>query len=366
MALRKTTITQTDTATWSASSSGISTNLDRTGLITRINATVEVTPSATLAGANQTDGLMRVVQNLRVEGGSHTYITLPGDAGGHGGTLLHHLGRLAGFGIGHSGLSITAPQLTYNALTYYLHFGSRPKLLGRQDNPFDMTAFIPAHSETQLRAIWVTTPNSVMDDTVTISSATMRFTLNLVQGSEGEIRQEMARQGCAAPNGMVPAWTAETVAPTATATDFSFERDVPLGAYLRRIAILAQDATATRPLRADDEVTGIALKFPYQSENLLRFVPDFLKNDHPGGGTFTEADDAVSAQGAKPIAAQGIYVVDLRPHTIGNSDYGLDLTRYATGAVKLGFTLGTNAAGDDILILYDRLMPNRAPLAPAS
>ena len=49
--MRKMSISQTTSATWGADST-ISTDLERTGLVTRIDFTVEVTPSASLDGAN--------------------------------------------------------------------------------------------------------------------------------------------------------------------------------------------------------------------------------------------------------------------------------------------------------------------------
>ena len=359
--MRKRTITQTLTGTWAGDSPGIATDIDRTGYITRISAVAEVVPSATLAGANQPDGAWRIVQNLRIVGGEHTYMNLPADDAAMGGTLLHYMNLLDGFGTGHSILTIVAPNRTYTPITFTLHPGSRPRDLYGRDNKFDLTAFIPALREGQLRAEWVTSGNDVMDDTVTITSAVMRYTLHMVQGSPGEIREEMARQQVVlppgVPNGMVPAWTGEVFNHTAAAADYSVERDIPPGGFLKRICIAEQDTTATRSLRAADEVTGIAVKLAEDGTDIFKAYTDFLTGNMPPGSSFLEAADAALDGGVHN--AMGLYFVDLRPHAKSNHDYGLDLRGQKTGAVKLGLTITAYAAGDDSLILYERYLPNK-------
>src|SRR3990167_8209236 len=101
--------TQATTGVWAADSGGIQTELNQQGVITRLAATVEVTPSATLTGANQPDGLWRVMKNLNVQRGSTTYFAQPSDDGCMGGTLLHEMNILDGFGPGHFTGSVTAP-----------------------------------------------------------------------------------------------------------------------------------------------------------------------------------------------------------------------------------------------------------------
>ena len=175
--LRKVPETQTDTAAWAASSAGISTDILRNGAITEIVASVEVTPSATLTAANAPDGLWRVIQNLSIQGGSQTYLTLPSQAPPVGGTLLHYLNRYDGFGVGQPDGAIAAPTHTYTPIHFVFHMGTRPRGFFNRRNPYDLTAFIPSTLDNRLRAVWVTAGNTVMDDTVTISSAVMRFSL---------------------------------------------------------------------------------------------------------------------------------------------------------------------------------------------
>ena len=357
--MRKITKTQTDTATWVASTSDIATDLEKTGLITRIDVQADITPSAAMTGAFQPDSPWRVIQNLKIEGGAHQYVSLPGDAAGPGGILLHYLNAVDFrnmSGVGQA--TLAAPLHTYVPITFCLHFGSRPQDPFGRDNPFDLSGFIPAHAESQLRALWTTGANTTMDDTVTLSSGTMRFTLNVVQGSDAEIRGEMARQGVQAA--MVPAWVSKNFAHTATASDYSEELDVPTGGFLKRIAILEKDATGTRDLRAADEVTGVALKLPLQNETLFQELVDNWVNHLPAASaSIADVSETVWSGFAAP---HGILIKDLRPY--GHPDYGLDMRRMTTGAVKLGFTISVYTSGDDSLILYERMQAYGGQLAP--
>ena len=353
----KQTYTQTQTGTWSGDTT-ISTALDRKGAITRIYATVEVTPSATLTGANQADGLFRLIKTLTISGGAHTYFTLPSDDACGGGILLHLLNRRDKFGIGHPLGTITAPHHTYTPITYVLHAGTRPMWNGR-DNPYDLTAFIPAISEAQVTADWSTAGNDVMDDTVTISSAVIRYTLCHVMGDEQEILQEMMGQGVMGvlPPGakaMIPAWSQENFAHSATSSDYSTERNLPTGGYLSRVVILEQDATGTRAIRAADEVTGIAIKDSKRGVNLYQANAD-IQMAHEGPASFYKADDAAEFG---VVAVEGFSVVDVRdnmdsPHT---REYGMNLgaSGLGTGDLKLGLTITVYAAGDNSMILYER------------
>ena len=362
MVARKRQYTQTDTGAWAADSAGINVAIERNGIITRIDMTAEITPSATLDGASQADGLFRVFQNTTIRGGSHTYVTLPAEDPCGGAILLHYLNRKDFRMAGHPLGLITAPRRTYTPVTYRYHFGVRPQGLFGQDNPFALTAFLPANKETSVNFVITTSGNDVMDDTVTISSGVYRFTLHIVQGSEGDIRQEMAAQGVnypvGAPTGMVPAWIAEVFDHTATATDYSVKRDVQTGGWLRRIVIIEQDETATRALRAADQVTGVSFELPAQSESLIRSFMDAYFNTHDFGSN-SQADDA--APDFQAHAPHGIMVLDMRTHAMGYSDYGLDLRHSALGSSanpKLGLTITTYTSGDSSLILQERFLPN--------
>ena len=356
--LRKVSKTQTDTIAWSADNGGVGADLERVGYITRIDVTAEITPSATLTGAGTVaDGLWRVLRNIKIVGGSHTYVTLPNDDAAMGGTLLHYLSENDGHGRGHHDGIITAPHRTYVPITASLHFGSRLRTPFGVDNKFDMSGFIPAAEESQLRVEVQTSGNDVMDETVTITSGTYRFTIHRVVGTPDEVREEIARQGVR--NLVVPAWTAEVFAHTATRADYTEERDLPTGGFLKRIAIAEQDATADRSLRTQDEATGFAIKLPDQNEEIVRLFADSLGARLLPGSNQVDSTAAADFQGHAPI---GIYLLDLRPYVWSHPDLGLDLRGFKTGAAKLGMTITTYAAGDDSLILYERSLPYRGVL----
>lgn len=355
--------TQATVGVWAADSGGIQTDLNQQGVITRLYATVEVTPSATLTSANQPDGLWRVMKNLSVQRGADTYFAQPSDDGCMGGALLHDLNLYDGFGPGHFSGSVTAPLGQANTpITFVWHAGTRPKLPGGADNPFDLSAFIPKASS-RVTATWQTSGNDVMDDTVTITSANIRYTICNVIGTEEELRLAMMLEGVRLPpgaKGMVPAWNVRIVAPTATAADYSMTQDLPSGGWTKRVAILAQDATADRTLRAIDEVTGVSLNLVRAGGYATRaFVNHFAAIAKVG--TNYAADDAAAAfQGRAGI---GFYVLDLREYVSKDNlvgrEYGINLTAAGVQGsdYQIGITNTVYAAGDDFLVLFERYMP---------
>jgi len=367
--LRNVGLTQTDVATWAASST-LRTSLERQGLITRVVFTPEITPSATLAGAVQENGLYRALLNHRIVAGGHTFMELPSTGeSGNAGTLMHYVnnqdfGGMPGFP---DQQSVAGPDRTYMPISFIFHCGSRPKDMYGRDNPFDLSAFIPAFNTVDLIAEWVTGLNSVLDDTVTISSGTGRYTIYTVIGTHAEIQAEMARQGVRIPagvpdaarcNGMMPAWVAETFALDTTYTDYSLGRNIPTGRYLKRIAIASQDASATRALLANDEVTGV--KVSIRLQDVMKQFQDAM-SAHYHKGNFAVDDDAVEFGAGGH--AKGIILADLRPY--GHADYGLNLLSgeaAQVGAPRLGLTVTTNASGDDLLMIHEGYVPYYGPL----
>ena len=373
MSLRKKTQTQTSSGAWAADSR-IATDIERVGVITRIDVNVEITPSATLTGANQPDGLFRLIQNITLLGGSHTYFNLPADDGCQGGTLLHYLNKMDGHGIGHSDGAVVAPVQAETNMNWVLHPGARPRDIWGRDDPFDLSAFIPASVESQLRAEWSTSGNDVMDDTVTIASAVARYTIHRILGTEGEIAEEMMNQGVHLPpgaRGMIPAWSSKVHGNAGTTTDFDSEQiDIVVGAYLARIAFLTQDATTIRTLRTGDTVTRVAIKVPKTSEDLYAAYTNYLVGHLEYGTNLTANSGSLESGGTEKMgvdfngaAPQGIFVLDLRsrarswtpqyPDRVGR-DYGLDLRNSQNTDYKLGLYIRTRAAGDDTLVLFQR------------
>jgi hypothetical protein len=356
--MRKIEQTQTDTTTWAVSSAGISTDIERLGVITRIACTAEITPSATLDAANAPHGLFRVVQNMRLEGGGFTYFTLPGDAGGLGGTLWHYYNRQNMGVMGHASGDVAAPSRSYVPVTFWWHPGSRPVINGYQQNEFDMTALIPALHDASLRAIWTTGPNSVLDASETLDSGTMRYTLYYIVGTNSEMQAEMRRQRVnlpvfdrGVPTAMVPNWHTITHAATATFSDYQQEHNIPTGGYLRQLWLVSQDDTATRPLMVSDEITGVKVMLPGQEVPVQAYADHWNNSLFPGSGM--DADDA--APDFQLHAPDGIIYKDFRNHA--HPDYGLNLEHVSSGSAKVGLTITTYASGDDHLMLFDKLHP---------
>lgn len=336
--------TQTDTITWAASSTK-SEGIDATGALTRINLRVDVTASGTMASNHATLGLHRIIDALSVKGAGGVHYFSMGDQ--QIGRMLHLLNRRDGVipGTGHEKLTTTV------SVMFTLHFGSRPFDMYGRPNPFDLSAFIPAFDDTNLKLEWVTTANTVMDASLTISSATAYIETFEVLGTKGDIRQEMNRQGVR--QAMMPVSSYESFAHAANKSDLSKQFDVPTGAYLRRIAILVHDDTATRPELADDEVTRVGLILPVGSQRLIDtdFV-NLVYGENPASN-LAEADVGVTTGIMQNLPGFG--VIDFRAH--GHPDYGMDLTSMQNGDVKLGVTIENYASGDDSFYWYDQVRP---------
>ena len=367
--MRNETVIQQASATWGADSGGISTDIERIGLITRLQFVAEIVPSATLTGAFQPDGLNRIVQNIQLLGGRQNYFNLPADDGCQGGTLLHQLNVLDGLGYGHTNGAIAAPKRLFTAMSFILHAGARPRGLFGKDNPFDLTGAVPAAGESQLKAVWTTSGNDVLDDTVTVSSAVGRYIINRVVGYPDEIRAEMSAQGVALPAGatlMTPQWVSKVAANSATSASFgAVTDDVITGGWLKRITLLAQDATADRPVRASDEVTSIRIFSPSSGGEVL--FESTVEGIQAGlnGEDQSEADQG--ADDFQTSVPNGVYPIDLRIRPNGggaqNRDYGWDMRRMKNGDVQLTYIITTQASGDDRLLLFERYQESDRDLA---
>lgn len=368
MVVKKESIQQTVTGTWVASST-VTVLLDRIGLVTQYDLVHRLTPSATFLGANQPDGLYRPFQNVQIVAGGLTYCTLPSDGGGEGGVLQHFLNILDGLGTGYPSGAITAPDLTYVPVKLSFHAGVRPQKRDGGINLFDLTAFIPAGIESSPQVTWTTNGSTVVDDTVTLSSGVLTITAHRVLGTTQDIQQEMMAQGVmdilalvqngaegVLPNpnatGFIPSWIGQVQSPVATAADFSLEFDMALGGFLKRVSFLAQDAIATVPNRAEDELTAIRLAIPERGIVIFQYSTERMSGSLPQG-TQLGVDDVYAYGGSSP---KGYYPFDLRAYgpTMLEQIMGYDTRGRQTGYGKWQQTLGTNASGDDILVLTER------------
>lgn len=357
---------ETNTITWAADSTP-NMLLESSGAITRLECEVELVPSATLTGANQADGLNRVVRNLQLVGDGHKYFELPDDDGCQGGTILRTLNSIDGFGAGHGNGAITAPARTFTGIRFVLHAGTRPNAWGF-DNPTDLSGFIPAGATKALRLTWSTAGNDVMDDTVTISSAVMRVGVTKIHAKPNvdafaDLLGAFAFQGLSQWQGrptvdgkyqiMVPAWLGTVFAIPGTSTSHeavNAYQDLTTNCYLRRFTVLAQDATGTRPVRAGDEITSIRM-WEEGGARVFEKTAEMIQGALPVGLN-TEADDgAADFQGN---ALQGIYPIDFR--ALADPIYGFNLMN-AVKKWRIGYIHTTNASGDDRLSLEERYVP---------
>lgn len=333
---------QTATLTWAASST-VAADIAASGAITRMVLRLAITPSGSMASNWAVDGLQRVIDSLTIKGsGGVNYFSMGNEQIGR---MLHDLAKHDGLikGMGHGAMG------TPIDIVFPIHFGSRPFDGYGRANPFDLSAFIPAFDDSELKLEWATTANAVMDAAVTISSIVGYLTVYQVMGTAQQIKREMARQGVA--RSMVPVSSYKAYPHTANLSDLGSQHDIPTGNHLRRIVLLVQDDTATRPLRADDEVASIGIILPTGNQRI--FQDDFRNLAYVDGGiaSLAEADAGVTTG---PTRTQGGFaVLDFR--NMANPDYGMDLRPYKTGDVKLGLTIENYASGDDTFMWYDQV-----------
>jgi hypothetical protein len=336
---------QTPTLTWAASSI-VSQDIIASGAITRMHLRIAVVPSATMvADQDIPEGVWRIIQTLNLRGnGGVTYLSF-GDM--QISRMIHLLNRHDGLlkGAGHHALAAA------NSYEYILHFGSHPFDQFGRENPWDMSAFIPGFEDTGLKLEWGTTANSVMDSVITLASAVMTVTLFQVLGTKGEILSEMHRQGVRQP--MVPCSTYISYPHVGNYSNVSKEFDIPAGAYIRRIAIMAQSDSATVPVRADDEITEVAIKLPVGNQRV--FFDDMPSLSIQQGVLQDNYVADLAVTGGALCSAPGFAVVDLRQQA--DPDYGLDLRTFKTGDLKLGVTVAAYTAGDDSFYWFDQLRP---------
>ena len=330
-----------DQITWAASSDK-QIELPNEGAITRIVLTAEFTVTAVLAASTNTQLCQyKPFENIKIEGGGgKNYFSMNYQQMGR---MLHLLNRYDFRGL--------APHPAVGTNTVYssliMHFGSLPILNGR-DNPFDLTAFIPARDEPNLRLTITTTQAAdICDTAIDITAGTIKATVYQVVGKPSM-------------SGMVPISSTQQFDTLGAAqSDLSKQFDVPTGSHLRRIVIMTQEATAITsggPLLANDIVSKIGLLLPKTSQRLIEVDDEALA---AVCGVLADGYDVGSAADCNKVEGYqfpGFYVIDGKQ--FGNSKlYGLDLTNFQTGDAKLAFTIPSGTTGDDIIIWYDTVQP---------
>ena len=334
------------TGTWAASSDLTPIDLPKEGLITEIIVRAVIT--ATLTATALSDCTKRVVQNLKVVGdGGRTYLGLSGEQAAR---LLNFM-NACDFGtelVG-KGAALTTVDVGSTSFEqiFAFHCGSNPK------DPFDLSAAIPAQALATLQALLTTTAAAVTDAAGVITAGTYHYQVNQVLGVP-------VPKGLMCPLGSTLVWAHD-----ADYSDYSKKIDVPAGAWLRRIVMLVQDATGTAPLRKNDEVTAVKLELPKAANKEIgawtwqQLIAETAKNyglhrwsQEEVLGALATTRPGYNGDNFLPI---GLAIIDLRKYF--HPIYGMDLTGYQTGDVKLGLTVENLAAGDDTMIYWDQLQP---------
>ena len=337
------------TNTWAASTDMTPIDIPREGLITEI--TIRGLITATLTAAAYYDWFRRSLQNIKIEGDGRSFLGMSGTQMGVPlslwGELRHNMPTLSSNG---AGIALAAPDVgsATHVAVWKFHPGSNPR------DPFDTTAVIPARALSTLQAKLTTAAAAVTDAAGAITAAVYSYEIN-------QVLETRVESGLMTPIGSTLAY-----AHTANYSDFSYDIDIPAGAFLRSIVLVHRDDTATVCRRKSDEVTGIKIKKPKTGDYLLeqnifelqaamcaRYGWQGTNGDiGPIGAIATIRPGPESLQCMLPA---GFEVIDLRP--FGHPLYGLDLRGYQTGDFKLGLTIENYAAGDSTTIYWDQLLP---------
>ena len=331
-----------ETKAWAASSD-LQFTLPNEGAITRIVIYYALTVTACLAADTNTEfAAYKAIQNLKVEGSLGTYV---GASGEQMGRLLHFINQ-KDFP-GRQFHKAMATNTIYGCIV--LHFGSHLRDAYGRDNPFDLSAFIPARNEAAnglKLTISTTQAADICDTAIDISAGTFYVDVYQVLGLDNM-------------KGYMPFSSSELYPHSGNKSDLQDQHTVPTGLLLRRIALLSQDDTAIAsggPLLASDEIAKVGLLVTKEGDK--RFIESNWDALIQEAGIPRVA--AMTAAGAvtKPadLVNAGFVLLDLRPY--GDADYGLDLrTPVQSGDVKLGLTIQNYAAGDDTIIYYDGVKP---------
>jgi hypothetical protein len=335
------------TGAWAASADLTPIDIPREGLITEFIVRAVIT--ATLTATALSDATRRVIQNLSIKGdGGRTYLGLSGEQALRLLAFMNLCDFRHGFASPGGVLTTIDVGSTSFEQNFVFHCGSNPK------DPFDLSAAIPAKALSMLQVLLTTTAAAVTDAAGAITAGTFYYQIN-------QVLDVPVPAGLMCPLGSTLVWPHD-----ANYSDYSKKVDVPAGAWLRRIVMLVQDATATTPIRKNDEITAVKLELPKAAnKEIAAWTWQTLLLETAKIYGYSGSDQNEAALGAvattrpggnsTPFIPHGLAIIDLRKYF--HPVYGMDLTDYQTGDVKLGLTVENYAAGDDTLIYWDQLQP---------
>ncbi len=333
------------TSAWAASSDLTPVALPREGLITEIGIRASITTAALTATA-VADGMRRVIQNLKIEGdGGRAFLGLSGEQMGR---VLNFMNECDHQCAMQDSLMPEVGDTVLPDISWVFHPGSNPK------DPFDLSAVIPARALATLQILLSTTADTLIDANAAIASGTFSYWINQVMGFP--VPRDI----------MTPTGSTLVQDLAATMSDHSFKIDVPAGAWLRRIVFLIQDDTGV-PERIDTEITSVRLELPKSPGYTIELPIQDLKvmTAKRYGLSGFSMNAALGAVTTRPgwevekVLPKGLFIIDLRDYAEGPGKlYGLDLTGYQTGDIKLGLTV--SVATGEVIIYWDQLMPVEA------
>ena len=336
--MEKNTKRLVSTGTWAASSDLTPVDLPREGLITEVGIRCHMT--ATLDAAQYKDGTKRAIQNLKIQGdGGRSFLGLSGEQAAR---LLNYMNE-CDFKAAFLHKETEVADTTFMQ-SFVFHPGSNPK------DPFDMSAVIPARALSTLQLLLTTTAAAVTSGAIT--AGTYYYWVN-------QVLEVPVPLGIMTPLGSTSMWAED-----AAYSDFSKEIDVPVGAWLRRIVILAQDDTATVPERVDDAIEGVKIRFPVTGTSPIELLWEDIKlmSTKRYGLRFWAEENVIGAvattrpgHNGAMIMPAGLAIIDFRDYF--HPVYGANLTKYKSGDVKIGLSVAAPASGEDVLFYWDQLKP---------
>ena len=230
-------------------------DLPTEGIITRIDLEVTTIPSAQMDNACSTMAIWRIIDTLKIRGGKgRTYFNM---SGVQMGMLLHYI-NLIDFP-GTTWRTLCPASAAVMEFGLRLHFGSKPRDEYGRDNPFDLSAGIPAGDEAALKLLWGCPANTVIDTTTTVGATVMYATVYYVLGAS---KLKL----------MVPISSSEGYEPGATQADLGGRVNIPTGGWLRRVAVMALDHqgyAAAGPLLMADQVTELGIELLKDNRRLI-------------------------------------------------------------------------------------------------
>ncbi len=324
-------------------------SLSNSGFLTAIDLEAYVTMSGSETQLS-TFAKWRIIQSLKIQGSSGTVYYNP--AGTQMGVAMHLLNLRD-----HPGKTWRELDAAASSFKWRIQFSPRKRDIWGRENPYDLLAAIPAMDETELKLIWSCPANTALNNDTTISSAYMYVTeyrvLPVDKAHELAIKSRL----------MVPVSTSEGYDPGASKTNLSGERFLPTGKFLKRVSILATDATAYTshgPLFNTDQVTAIGLYLAKENKWIINNV---RAKNFALGVPFNDGYDVIDTPNTmSPWTSPGFYVLDLGDHG-GDSefgsgkDYGLDTRGMGSQDVKLGMTIDY-ASGEKEQIFCEMFEPH--------